>query len=82
MKNLKVIISFIFIGLSFIFFYFGMQGSMESSGYSFGVTMLVVGFTEFVGYFISAPIAQKLKRRSGIFISTIITSGVGILFAF
>ena len=44
------------IGISLVgynIFYFGMQGSMEKSKNSYGVTMLIAGAHEFIGFFIS-----------------------------
>lgn len=44
-KNAKILACFILNYIGYAFFYQGMQGSMESVGFNFGLSMLFVGAT-------------------------------------
>jgi len=46
--NRNNLVIFLFLTISqigYYFFYFGMQGSMERTGYNFGLNLLFIGIT-------------------------------------
>ena len=59
-----------------------MQGSLESTGFSFSVNMLFIGITEAIAYLLSGILARKVKRKMGLILSIILSSVVGLLFLF
>lgn len=66
--------------VSFNFFYYGMQGSMERTGYNFGLNMLLVGLHEFLGYLSASFFTKNLRRKKGLIISVIVTGAIGLTF--
>ena len=52
--NVIIVISFILTNNAYTLFYYGTQGSMQKTGYNFGISMLIVGATETIGY-LTAP---------------------------
>lgn len=66
--------------ISFNFFYYGIQGSMERTGFNFGISMLLVGANEFLAYLSASYITKFIPRKLGLFVSIIFTSGIGLLF--
>ncbi len=79
-KNLIVIVGLTVPNMAFNFYYYGMQGSMERTGYSFGVNMLLVGLHEFLAYLSASYVTKYIRRKRGLIVSVIITSSIGLLF--
>jgi hypothetical protein len=57
-----------------------MQGSMERTGYNFGISMLIIGLTEFLSYLSASFLTKFIRRKIGAIISIILTSIFGLLF--
>lgn len=57
-----------------------MQGSMERSGSSYGVTMLVAGAHEFLGFLASGIVVAKMKRTTGLMVANALTAVAGLCF--
>lgn len=66
--------------MSYYAFYFGVQGSLERTGFSFGVSAFLLGFGEFTGYLTGARFIPKMHRRKMLVISNLVTAGVALLF--
>lgn len=53
---------------------------MERIGHSFGLNMLLIGATEFLAYLSASYTTKFIKRKIGIILSIMATSGFGLLF--
>lgn len=53
---------------------------MERTGYNFGVSMLLIGVHEFLGYLSASYFLPKIKRKKGLVVAIAITSIIGASF--
>lgn len=67
--------------LGYNIFYFGMQGSMERTGYSFGLSMLLAGGHEVVGFLLASTLVGFLPRIKGLLICNCTAALLGLAFA-
>lgn len=49
-----------------------MLGTMERTGYNFGISMLISGGHEAVGFFISIFFIGRISKKKGVFIFTVL----------
>ena len=56
---IKVIILLGLAQTGYNFFYYGVQGSLERTGYSFGVSIALVGVHEFIGFMTACTFINK-----------------------
>ena len=83
MNDSEAIKTIFCIGISLIgynLFYFGMQGSMEKSANSYGVTMLIAGSHEFLGFLATGLFIEKIKRKTWLIAVNILASLPGLSF--
>lgn len=66
--------------LAYNTFYYGVQGSLERTGYNFGLSMLLIGVHEFIAYLTASYFIKKIKRKTGLIIAIFITSLIGLTF--
>ena len=64
------------------FFYYGMQGTMERTGYNFGMSMLLSGLHEFLGYLFCSYVTKYIPRKKGAVITIALSSLFGLAFLF
>ena len=65
--------------LAYNIFYYGVQGSLERTGFNFGFSMLLIGLHEFFAYLTASYFIKKIKRKKGLFIAIVFTSIIGFL---
>lgn len=65
---------------SYNIFYYGVQGSLERTGYNFGVSMLLIGVHELLAYLSVGYFITKIKRKKGLIIAISLTSLIGLSF--
>ena len=66
--------------LAYNIFYYGVQGSLERTGFNFGFSMLLIGLHEFFAYLTASYFIKKIKRKKGLFIAIVFTSIIGLAF--
>lgn len=66
--------------LAYNTFYYGVQGSLERTGYNFGFSMLLIGVHEFIAYLTASYFIRKIKRKRGLIIAIFVTSLIGLTF--
>ena len=76
----KTIVCLAFIKFSFYFFYYGVLSSLERMGFSFGINMLVLGVSEFAGYFLCKAFAYQINRKTLLITSNIFKGMLGLSF--
>lgn len=65
---------------AFNFYYYGMQGTMERTGFNFGISMMLAGVHEFIGYLAAAAFVYKMRRKRSLIVMTVLCSLVGLSF--
>ena len=68
--------------ISYNIFYYGVQGSLERTGYNFGFSMFLIGVHEFLAYLSTSYIINKVRRKKGLIIAILFTSVTGLSFLF
>lgn len=68
--------------MSFNLFYYGSQGSMERTGFNFGMSMLLIGIHEFIAYLSASYFTKYIPRKIGMISAVLITGSLGLLFVF
>lgn len=58
----------------------GMQGSMERTGYNFGISIFLAGLHELIGFIIVAFIGYRLPRKNGLIATILLSSFIGLTF--
>lgn len=67
-------------GVSYLY-YSGMQGSMERTGYNFGISMLISGTYEVIGNCAIGLIIDRISHRKGMLLSSVGLIVCGLSFA-
>ncbi len=65
---------------AFNFYYYGMQGSMERTGFNFGISMMLAGVHELFGYMAAAAFVYKMRRKISLIIITVTCALIGLAF--
>ena len=61
-------------------FYYGVLGSLERTGFSFGFNMLILGLSELAGYILSKSFVHKVKRKFLLISSNLLKASIGLTF--
>lgn len=49
-KYLRAVLCLVFIKMAYYCFYYGVQGSLERTGFNFGISVFLLGLGEVTGY--------------------------------
>lgn len=79
-KYLKAVICLIFIKMAYYCFYFGVQGTLERTGFNFGISVFLFGLGEFTGYSTGSKFIPKLHRKTVLLVTNVLTASIGILY--
>lgn len=83
LKNKACLVTCICLAIShfsYNIFYYGVQGSLQRTGYNFGVSMLLIGVHEFLAYMTASYFIKKIKRKKGLIVAITITCLIGLTF--
>lgn len=83
-KNQKALKNCVSIKLLLVvsyLFYFGMMGTMERTGYNFGISMVISGGHEAIGFVVSIFFISRINKKLGLLFCTVITIICALLFA-
>ncbi len=49
-KYLRAVLCLVFVKMAYYCFYYGIQGSLERTGFNFGISIFLLGLGEVTGY--------------------------------